>query len=477
MERGSLRVRLIAVWIVFLLIVLQVASFGLQMLFERSIMRRTLAELTLDLSLLAEALQTDGKGGVKLLAAPGDPLFAVAYSGRYWQVSQDGRPVLRSPSLWDAKLAFEAPATATTEPAFVSLAGPDEQSLFGIARSVTVEGAGRGRFSVIAAADYHELQKAKQRYSMELWIGLSGLATLLLIAASANVIVGLQPLKDLQSRLARVRSGQYSRLEGDFPAEVRPLVAETNALLDAQDRALEAVRARAGDLAHGLKTSLAVMTAQSRLLRRRGESDIANQIDRQIETMRRHVERELAKSRARGSGPTHHQRIDSTAAIHELLGAMVQLPKGQELDWELALSPALMLPFDRTDFHELMGNLIDNAHKWAHTKVKIGSRLADGRATFVVEDDGPGVDEADAERILQRGERADTSVPGSGLGLAIVSDIIEVYQGRIEIGRSPLGGLAATVTLAAQTAPLRVAATTGPRPDRGTVVPIRRAQS
>lgn len=448
MERGSLRFRLIAVWVLFLIVTLQIASVGLQALFERSLIRRTLSELTLDLRLLAEAIDTDDRGEVKLLTAPTDPLFSVVNSGRYWQVLRAGQPVLRSPSLWKFALALPETPSPGTEPVPIRLAGPDDQSLFGITRQVAIDaGVDRRALTIVVAADYQEIENAKHRFADDVRIGLTGLAGLLLLAASAHVFIGLRPLQDLKARLVRVRNGEIRRLEGNFPTEVMPLVVETNALLDAQDKAIEAARTRAGDLAHGLKTPLAVMATQSRALRRRGDSDIADHIDRQIENMRRHVERELARTRARGGGPTHHRRVDTVLAIREVVGAMQLLPKGQTLRFKLALAEPLMLAVDRADFNELMGNLIDNAHKWAHSIVRIESRLTGEEAMFVVEDDGPGVAETDVARVLQRGERADTSVTGTGLGLAIVSDLVVLYRGELQLARSPLGGLSAAVTL------------------------------
>ena len=458
MERGSLSVRLIAVWAVFLIITLEAASLGLQTLFERSITRRTLSELTLDLSLLAQALQRDSAGTVSLATAPTDPLFAVAFSGRYWQVSHDNQIILRSPSLWDFSLKLDPGFTPTVEQSFIRLKGPDEQNLFGMTRTVKLTEADTSPLTIIAAVDYAEIENAKRRFSDDLLVGLVGLAGLLLTAASAHVIIGLKPLKDIQSRLARVRNGDIRRLEGSFPTEVMPLVIETNALLDAQDKALEAARTRASNLAHGLKTPLAVMATQSRTLRRRGDLDLASQIDRQIESMRRHVEREMARSRARGAGATHHQRIDTTVAIMHLVGAISILPKGQQLRWEMGLTSPLMLGIDQADFNELMGNLIDNAQKWARTRIKIQSRISNGNAIFTVEDDGPGVADTEIERILQWGERADTSVPGTGLGLAITSDLVGLYNGRLDVSRSALGGLTAAVTLAIRREPEHSAA-------------------
>ena len=458
MERGSLSVRLIAVWAVFLVITLEAASLGLQTLFERSITRRTLSELTLDLSLLAQALQRDSNGAVSLATAPTDPLFAVAFSGRYWQVSRENQTILRSPSLWDSSLKLDSNVKPAVEQSFIRLKGPDEQNLFGMTRMVKLPGTDATPLTIIAAVDYAEIEIAKRRFSSDLLVGLIGLACLLLLAASAHVIIGLKPLKDIHARLARVRNGDIRRLEGSFPTEVMPLVIETNALLDAQDAALEAARTRASNLAHGLKTPLAVMAAQSRILRRRGDLDLANQIDSQLESMRRHVEREMARSRARGPSATHHQRIDTTVAIMHLVGAISILPKGQQLRWEMALTSPLMLGIDQADFNELMGNLIDNAQKWARTKIKIHSRITSGNAIFTVEDDGPGVATTEVDRILQRGERADTSVPGTGLGLAITSDLVGIYNGRLDVSRSSLGGLAAVVTLAVRHEPDRIAA-------------------
>ena len=448
MERGSLRFRLIAVWVLFLVVTLQIASIGLQKLFERSLIRRTQSELILDLRLLAEALDTDEKGAVKLPTAPNDPLFSVANSGRYWQVLRGGQTVLRSPSLWKFTLAVESPSELAPEPVAVHLSGPDEQSLFGIMRQIAIDGGpDRRPLTVVVAADYQEIERAKHRFAEDLMIGLSGLAGLLLLAASAHVFIGLKPLQDIRARLVRVRSGEIRRLEGNFPTEVMPLVNEANALLDAQDAVLETARKRAQDLAHGLKTPLAVMATQSRALRRRGDSEIADHIDRQIESMRRHVERELARARTRGGGPTHHQRVDTANAVRELTGTLQMLPKGQKLSFNLALAENLTLAVDRSDFNELMGNLIDNAHKWARSCVRVESKAQGNRAVFLVEDDGPGVAPNDIARILQRGVRADASVPGSGLGLAIVSDLLAVYRGDIELEQSPLGGLAATISL------------------------------
>lgn len=448
MKRGSIRFRLIALWAVILVAILGVSTYGLQVLFERSILRRTIDELSLDLKLLSEALSLDADGAPALTTAPRDPLFQVVYGGRYWQVLQGTEPALSSPSLWGHKLAIDTSrlAAGTLEP--VRLPGPQDQNLFGVA----LRGAGRSEpgdppLTVLVAADFHEIEMAKQRFAGDLAAGALLIAVLLVVAACSQVVIGLRPLRELQARLGSVRRGDSARLEGTFPHEVMPLVTETNALLDAQDAALATARTRAADLAHGLKTPLAIMTAKSRSLRRRGDITTAIHLDQQIETMRRHVERELARARSRGAGPTHHVRVDTAESLDRITGAMQLLPKGQDLDWQLALMPRLSIAVDPVDFDELMGNLIDNAHKWARSTVVVRSVLANGMAEFHVEDDGPGIEPGDIERVLQRGERSDPSVAGSGLGLAIVSDLIAAYKGSFELGRSTIGGTSAVVRL------------------------------
>jgi signal transduction histidine kinase len=226
-----------------------------------------------------------------------------------------------------------------------------------------------------------------------------------------------------------------------------PLVAETNALLAAQDDAIDVARTRASNLAHGLKTPLAVMATHSRRLRRSGDTDLAGDIDKQLEMMRRHVERELARTRERSTGSARYRRIDAATVINEVANALQQLPKSETIDWEIAVAPALMLAVERADFVDIIGNLLDNAQKWANHRIEINGRAIDGMAVFSVEDDGAGVPEDQFQRILQRGERADTSVPGTGLGLAIVNDLVILYGGRLELARSRLGGLNASVAI------------------------------
>ena len=163
--------------------------------------------------------------------------------------------------------------------------------------------------------------------------------------------------------------------------------------------------------------------------------------------MRRHVERELARTRARATGKARYRRIESAPIIAEIASALQNLPKGQQIKWQIAVAEPLRLSVDRADFVDIMGNLLDNGQKWARSRIQVDGRPRGGMAVFTVEDDGPGVPDEEFERILQRGERADTTVPGTGLGLAIVSDLVLLYGGKLELAHSKLGGLRAAIEL------------------------------
>jgi signal transduction histidine kinase len=190
-----------------------------------------------------------------------------------------------------------------------------------------------------------------------------------------------------------------------------------------------------------------VMATHSRRLRRSGDTELAGDIDKQLEMMRRHVERELARTRERSTGSARYRRINAASVIADVAHALQQLPKSETIDWHVVVPPDLSLAIERADFVDIMGNLLDNAQKWANHSVRIVGRTDDNMAVFTIEDDGAGVPEDQFQRILQRGERADTTVPGTGLGLAIVNDLVLLYGGRLELSRSRLGGLNATVAV------------------------------
>lgn len=451
----SLRVRLIATWAVFIVIALQIAGIGLRLLFERAITRRTEVELRADLRQLRRGMEIAPDGSITIVRPPTDPQFDIAFGGRYWQISESENVLVRSASLKSETLNVSSSLLDSERLQARSwLIGPEKQKLIAIVEDVRARdpaNTSERTLRFATAVDASEINEDTDKFTNDLFKALLGLASLLIVGAWAQVSIGLKPLEKLRASVADVRKGTASSIEGPFPDEVMPLVVETNELLNLQHTALQAARARAGDLAHGLKTPLAVMAAKSRQIKRKGDDIISREIDAQIGAMNRHVERELARARARGASRTAIAPVDLAALLEVLISVIQSLPRGQTLDWECEIPAQLMASVDGDDFNNMAGNLIENAQKWAKSRVRVTANRSERSLpkglTLTVEDDGPGIGEEDFARVLKRGERADTSVTGSGLGLAIVSDLVEIYKGRLELGRSDLGGLKVELTI------------------------------
>jgi signal transduction histidine kinase len=262
------------------------------------------------------------------------------------------------------------------------------------------------------------------------------------LAAAAFVAGGVflvrravAPLRSLRAALSLVREGRGPRIEGDYPSEVQPLVHDLNALLEDRERAVARALTTAGDLAHGLKTPLAVL-AQDATLRP------------QVERMQRQIDYHLARARATAtSRAAPGVRCAVLPSVEGLVRTMRRLHAERELSIEAEVPPAHEIRGRREDLDEMLGNLLDNACKWARSRVAISSSVDDVQLFIAVDDDGPGLDPAMRARVLQRGVRADQQVGGSGLGLAIVSDLAELYGGSVTLETSPLGGTRARLQL------------------------------
>jgi signal transduction histidine kinase len=274
-------------------------------------------------------------------------------------------------------------------------------------------------------------------------------AVLAMVLGFWQVKNGLSALDDLRKRLGAVRDGREQRVTGTFPSEVSPLVHDLNALLEHREHAVRRAVAKAGDLAHGLKTPLAVLAQEAERADAAGHRDLAASIAQQVDRMRRQVDYHLAQARAAASGAAPGARCPIAASAEPLARTLLRLyaERGVTIDAVVAADHAFR--GQREDLDEMLGNLVDNACKWARTRVAVASSAHDGVVVVTVDDDGPGLDASMREAVLQRGVRADEAAPGSGLGLAIARDIAELYGGSIALDASPLGGLRAKLTLPA----------------------------
>ena len=282
-------------------------------------------------------------------------------------------------------------------------------------------------------------------HSTMLFIGAVGC----LLFGLTQVRRGLSTFDRLRAALAAVRSGSEPRIAGSYPVEVQPMVDELNAYLDHRERTVGRAISKAGDLAHGLKTPLAVLSREAALAAAAGEPELAAAIDAQVERMRRQIDYHLAQARAAASGATTGTRSVVAASAEGLARTLQRLHADRGVAIDLHAPPSHVVRVQREDLDEMLGNLLDNGCKWAATRVSLSSRIEGDRVEIAIEDDGPGIADELRPAMLRRGVRADEASPGSGLGLSIVGDLAEVYGGTIALGAAPSGGLRATVTLPA----------------------------
>ena len=302
MSWGSLRLRLIVGGIVAILVALTVAGAGLTLLFERHVTRTIGDDLDVYLKQLVAGIDVDAQGQLVVSKPPADPRFTEPLSGLYWQVSDSRGLLLRSRSLWDAALKLPADEPTPGEVHHHIIPGPAKARLLVSERRVLLTISGRRvPVRVTVATDLARVSVAASKFARDLAMALALLGLVLAIATSIQVALGLRPLDALRRGIADIRSGQRRHLPANVPVEVKPLVEEVNGLIDAQEREIERSRSRAADLAHGLKTPLAALSADAARLRERGQDDIAREIDAVGDAMSRHVDRELARARARGT--------------------------------------------------------------------------------------------------------------------------------------------------------------------------------
>jgi signal transduction histidine kinase len=271
-------------------------------------------------------------------------------------------------------------------------------------------------------------------------------ATICIITGYVQIRGGLQPVRALRQRLADIRDGRATRLVGEYPSEVAPVINELNALLDDREKRVAEAIAKAGDLAHGLKTPLAVLAKEAARAEAAGQTELAATLAQQVERMRRQIDYHLTHARA-AAGATTSASTPVAASVDGLIRTMRRVHADRRITIDSAIHPAHVVRATRHDLDEMLGNLLDNACKWCRSSVVVGSTRAGSAIAITVDDDGAGIAPGLRERVLARGVRADEAAPGSGLGLAIVRDLTGLYRGSLTLGDSPQGGLRATLRL------------------------------
>jgi signal transduction histidine kinase len=273
------------------------------------------------------------------------------------------------------------------------------------------------------------------------------IAVACMAAGFALVRRALAPFDRIRRRLSQVRDGTERQLSGAYPSEVQPLVDDLNALLEHRERAVARAVSKAGDLAHGLKTPLAVLAQEAERTEAAGHHDLAATMSQQVERMRRQIDYHLAHARAAASGATPGARCSIVASVEGLSRTLLRIHERRGIAIDVNIAGDHCVRGQREDLDEMLGNLLDNACKWAKSRVAIDASSSGAAVVVTVDDDGPGLEASMRDIVLQRGVRADEAAPGSGLGLAIVRDLAELYGGSISLGAAPMGGLRARLEL------------------------------
>lgn len=451
---GSLRRRLLAAAAAWITLALLLVGLLLVGLFRHHAEQELALRAAGPLDALAAALAVEAAGPagapdgprLSLPEAPAEQAFQRPYGGAYWWVADGAAVPLRSRSWWDAAppaLQREFTGLAEAHIGRFEAAGPQQQPLVVWARRVEL-GGWEGPLVVAVAFDATRLQGVTRDFARTVAPALGALAVALWAASWWQVRLGLAPLQRLQQALAGLRAGRSSQLQGRFPTEVQPLVNELNALLDDNDRLVRQAREQSGNLAHALKTPLAVLGNAAATW----PGDEGQQLRAQLAQIHRHIERQLARARATAAGTLTardaERRAEAAEVVDKLLRTLQRLHAERAVVARRAGAEAgTTVAVDTDVLHELLGNLLDNAFRWARHEVcvTLHAEAASAQLRLDIDDDGPGIPASRREEALQRGRRLDESQPGSGLGLAIADELVRLGGGRLQLAEAPLGGL------------------------------------
>jgi signal transduction histidine kinase len=457
MRTNSLALRLFVSATVWTVVILAATGIVLSSLYRQAVERSFDRRLGVYLrTLVADVAAPPEDAGEKTAPSLGEPLFELPLSGWYWQITRINgqKPDIRSSrSLWDGGLprlddlgiVTDADGTRRSY-----VAGPEEQKLRLIERTVDLGEDGRYRIGV--AGDSQEIDDETRSFDQALIVTFGVLAAVLLLTTMFQVRFGLAPLKRLSESVAAIRSGMAERLQGQFPVEIAPLVRETNALIDANRQIVERARTHVGNLAHALKTPLSVMVNEAAA---RGEDALAVKVREQADIMRDQVTRHLERAHLAARLKVVGNVTDVRAVVSALARTMEKLHHDRGIAFDLEAPTEARFQGERQDLEEMVGNLVDNACKWARSRVSIEVKAEPGdvreRPTvhIIVDDDGTGLTPAQREQVAQRGKRLDETKPGSGLGLSIVVELAGLYGGELTLGDAPIGGLRAELVLPA----------------------------
>ncbi len=451
MRPGTLSLRLFLLTSLWALFSVALVAFVLSQAYRQNAERRFAELVTANLYNLLGSVQADADG--KLVGQPDlrDPRYTVFGSGWYWEVSALSSPAnrLASTSLVDGRITApkDLPFDANYQRNWTYTDNRGAQ-LTAVEARVFL-GSGSEIYSFRVTGNRSELsgEVASFTRTMIVLLALFGLG--FVIASFVIVTIGLRPVSRASRRLSDIREGRAERLEGRFPSEIQPLIDETNALIESNRSVIERARTQVGNLAHSLKTPLAVLKNEAG----GAPAELRKIILDQTGLMQHQVQAYLDRARIAARHATVTSRTDVGPVLERLCRVIGKLNPALTI---IPPGPRISIIFggEQQDFEEIAGNLLENAARFAREKIKVWAQreMVGDKAmmTLVIEDDGPGMTAEEAKMALGRGMRLDETTPGSGLGLAIVTDIVSEYGGKLTLDRSEMGGLRCMVALPAR---------------------------
>jgi len=444
----SLRARLIIGAAIWIAIGVSAAGIFIAALFRQFATDMVDRDLRTNLEELVMLIDVDAEGFPHLHRPLSEPLFSQVGSGFSWQVSRSGESLIKSLSVSTDELPVPTDALGTSELRKLTLTG-QRGPMIVFERLFLPEGGTPPPLRIQIGAESSVVDRLLPTFNIPLTFSLALLAFALIMAAALQVSFGLQPMSRLRRALGAIGSGEAAKLPGDFPSEVQPLVADLNNLIEINGQMVLRARTQAGNLAHALKTPLAVLMDEAYRLESRGQTESATVILQQSQRMQRQIDYQIARARAAASRSVPGVVASVLPAVSNIITAMKRLYVAKTLRIDVEIDARYVAVCDAMDLNEILANLIDNACKWAAKTVAIRGFVDESRnrVVIVVEDDGPGLPAQAMDVVFRIGERLDEQVPGSGLGLPIVRDLAQLYGGEIRLENSIKGGLKAVLKL------------------------------
>lgn len=436
-KKLSLKSRLLLAAAFWLSAMILAAGVGIPKLVSDYLVQDTKDQLSLSMDEITANIEIDSEGKLIMPSRLSDPRFNQPYSGIYWTIKTKGDE-LRSRSLWDKKLTFEEDSLSIN----TKVKGANDEELIYVQKNIYLPEI-KQPITITIGLDEDPLEKTLHQLTGQLWVILGLLFSGVLFLIGIQVSWSLRPLAKMQSELVMLRKGEQQALSQHYPQEIAPLVSDLNALLFHYQELLERARHHAGNLSHSLKTPLSVLKNELSYLTEEEKARLSIPIDQ----LQEHIDYHLGRARMAGAmnilsvATSPSERIDAISMAFDKVYAEREILLINELDTESKIT------VDKTDLDEMLGNLLENSYKWAHSMIRVHASIpVNNQISIIIEDDGCGIPKEKFEHVLKRGFRLDESTPGTGLGLHIVNEMAHSYRGSLALDKSPMGGLKATLT-------------------------------